>query len=42
MVDYTFRPEKGAALGTEEVLWVPGLVQSSHYFLQHQNINIQY
>lgn len=29
----TFWSEKGSTLGTEKVLWMPSLVQSSHYFL---------
>lgn len=29
----TLWSKKGSALGTEEVLWMPSLVQSSHYFL---------
>lgn len=36
----TFRSKKVSTLGTEEVLWMPSLVQSSHYFIQYGSITV--
>lgn len=36
----TFWSEKGSTLGTEEVLWMPSLVQSSHYSIQYGSITV--
>lgn len=36
----TFWTKKGSTLSAEEVVWMPSLVQSSHYFIQYGSIAV--